>query len=197
MSDTSIDMIRNIDFLYGFIYECANLINNLYEYNNYDYLAIKLCNKFVLPIINITKNEYIKEYNKHIKDTKNKHIICLYLINICSERCIELSQDEYSKIKEFINNNIDTIDSILAPMHEFFDLYKEFYNHCCRSCDYCSRKNYSKCREFCEGNNIILKKIVKSYFNVGYIKFFYLLQKNIDQIISKKLNLYNEDKLFL
>ena len=44
MSDTFIDMIRNIDFLYGFIHECGNLINNLYEYNNYDYLAIKLCN---------------------------------------------------------------------------------------------------------------------------------------------------------
>ena len=24
-----------IDFSYGFIYECANLINNLYEYENY------------------------------------------------------------------------------------------------------------------------------------------------------------------
>ena len=30
MSDTFIDMIRNIDFLYGFIYECTDLINNLY-----------------------------------------------------------------------------------------------------------------------------------------------------------------------
>ena len=71
-------------------------------------------------------------------------------------------------------------------MHEFFDLYKECYNHCCCLCDYYSRKNYSKCTEFCEENNIILKEIVKSYFNIEYIKFFYLLQKNIDQIISKK-----------
>ena len=29
-----IKMIDNIDFLYGFIYECANLINNLYDYDN-------------------------------------------------------------------------------------------------------------------------------------------------------------------
>ena len=29
MSDDFIKMINNIDFLYGFIYECANLINNL------------------------------------------------------------------------------------------------------------------------------------------------------------------------
>ena len=39
----------------------------------------------------------------------------------------------------------------------------------------------------------ILKKTAKSYFNVEYIKFFYLLQKAIDQITSKKLNLYNEN----
>ena len=62
MSDTFIYMIRNIDFLYGFIYECADLINNLYEYNNYDHLAIKLYNEFVLPIIIIIKSEHIKEY---------------------------------------------------------------------------------------------------------------------------------------
>ena len=29
MSHDFIEMINNIDFLYGFIYECANLINNL------------------------------------------------------------------------------------------------------------------------------------------------------------------------
>ena len=27
-----IKMIFNIDFLYRFIYECANLMNNLYDY---------------------------------------------------------------------------------------------------------------------------------------------------------------------
>ena len=41
MSDDFIKMINNIDFLHGFIYECANLINNLYDYDNYDHLAIK------------------------------------------------------------------------------------------------------------------------------------------------------------
>ena len=31
MSDNFIKMIDNIDFLHGFIYESANLINNLYD----------------------------------------------------------------------------------------------------------------------------------------------------------------------
>ena len=63
-------MIDNIDFVYGFIYECANLINNLYDYDNYDH---------------ITKKEHIKEYNEHIKDiidnlesTKDIYSICSY-----------------------------------------------------------------------------------------------------------------------
>ena len=47
--------------------------------------------------------------------------------------------------------------------------------------------------EFCEEDSIILKETTKSYFNVEYINFFYLLQKAIDQIISKKLNLYDEN----
>ena len=92
MSHDFIKMIDNIDFLYGFIYECAILINNLYDYNNYDHLAIKLCSEFIMPILNITKKEHIKEYNEHIKNiidnlesTKNICIICLYLINICCE----------------------------------------------------------------------------------------------------------------
>ena len=54
MSDDLIKMIDNIDFLYGFIYECADLVNNLHDYSNYDHLAIKLCSEFVMPIINIT-----------------------------------------------------------------------------------------------------------------------------------------------
>ena len=29
-------------FLYGFIYECADLVNSLYDHNDYDHLAIKL-----------------------------------------------------------------------------------------------------------------------------------------------------------
>ena len=80
--DSFNDMICNIDFLYGFIYECTDLI---YDHNNYDNLVIKLCNEFVLPIIDITKNEHIKEYNTYIKDTKDINSICSYLIDICFE----------------------------------------------------------------------------------------------------------------
>ena len=78
--DSFIEMIRNIDFLYRFIYECTDLIYNLYDHNNYDNLNIKLCNEFVLSIIDITKNEHIKEYNTYIKDTKDIKSICSYLI---------------------------------------------------------------------------------------------------------------------
>ena len=131
VSDTFIGMIRNIDFLYRFIYECTDSRNNLYDHNNYDHLVIKLCDKFILPIINITKNEHIKEYNTYIKDTKDIYNICSYLINICSEICFELSRDEYSKIKEFVDNNIDIVEYILSPMHEFFDLSKKCYDSYC------------------------------------------------------------------
>ena len=84
-----------------------------------------------MPIIDITKNEHIKEYNTYIKDTKDISSICSYLIDICFEWYFELSRDEYSKIKEFIDNNIDTVESILAPMHEFFDLSKICYDSYC------------------------------------------------------------------
>ena len=114
--DSFIDMIRNIDFLYGFIYECTDLIYNLYDHNNYDHLVIKLCNEFVLPIIDITKNEHMKEYNTYIKDTKD-------INSISFEWYFKLSRDEYSKIKEFINNNIDTV--------EFFYLSKKCYDSYC------------------------------------------------------------------
>ena len=49
-------------------------------------------------------------------------------------------------------------------MHDFFDLYKKCYNNCCCICEHGE-------------DNIIQSKIIKSYFNVEYIKFFYLLQK--------------------
>ena len=165
-------MISNIDFLYGFIYECANLINNLYDYDNYDHLVIKLCSEFVMPIINITKKEHIKEYNKHIKDIKdtisalehNKDIfsICSYLMNICFERYFKLSRDEYLEIKKFIDSNIDIIESALAPMHDYFDLYKKCYDHYYFSCcNYHNKKvkyifpgNVHK--EFCEKNYKII-----------------------------------------
>ena len=55
MSDDFVKMIYNIDYSYGLIYECADLVNNLYDYSYYDHLAIKLCSEFVMPIINITK----------------------------------------------------------------------------------------------------------------------------------------------
>ena len=46
-------------------------------------------------------------------------------MNICCEGYFKLSQDEYSKIKEFIDNNIDIIESVFAPMNDYFDLYKK------------------------------------------------------------------------
>ena len=208
MCDAFIGMLRDIDLLYGFIHECAYLINNLYEHNNYDHLFKKLCDKFVLPIINITKHK--KEYNTHVKDTKDVDSICLYLMSICAEKYFKLTQDEYLKIKKFIDNNIDTVEAMLAPMHEFFDLSKKCYNsyyYYCYYCNYCycpcnchCKQNNRKCVcltdkyiEFCKEDSIIVKKFTKSYLNVEYIKYLYLLQKAADQIISKKLNPYDED----
>ena len=141
MSNDFIKMVNDIDFLYGFICECANLINNLYDYENYDHLVIKLCSEFVMPIINITKKRHIKEYNIYIKGTINvlKHnkyifIICSYLMNICCERYFKLTQDEYLEIKKFIDNNMDIIESAFAPMIDYFDLYKKCYSHYYCSC---------------------------------------------------------------
>ena len=149
--------------MYGFIYECADLINNLYEHNNYDHLVTKLCNEFVLPIIDITKNEHMKEYNTYIEDAKDVDNICSYLMNICSERYFKLSQNEYSKIREFIDNNIDTVETILAPIHKFFYLSKKCYNiYCYCPCNCHYKKNNKKCvcltnkyKEFCEEDSII------------------------------------------
>ena len=65
------------------------------------------------------------------------------------------------------------------------------------------QKNNRKCvcltdkySDFCEEDSIILKNTTRSYFNVEYINFFYLLQKAIDQIISEKLKVYDENKCF-
>ena len=180
MSHDFIEMINGIDFLYGFIYECANLVNNLDNYDNYNHLSVKLCDKFIIPIINITKKKHIKEYNEQIKNIidnlesiKDIYSICSYLMNICCEEYFKLSRDEYLEIKNFIDNNIDIIESTLAPMNDYFDSYKKCYNH-----SYCP----------CYYNNIyeeFHEKIIKSYFNIWYIKFFYLLQKDI------KLNIHN------
>ena len=143
-----IKMIDNIDFLYGFIYECANLINNLYDYDNYDHLAIKLCSE-LMPIINVTKKEHIKEYNEHIKNIidnlesiKDIYSISSYLMNICCEEYFKLSQNEYLEIKKFIDNNIDIIEFALAPMNDYFDSCKKCYSHYYCSCYYHKKKSY-------------------------------------------------------
>ena len=210
MHNDFIKMINDVDFLYGFIYECVNLINNLYKYDNYDHLVIKLCSEFVMSIINITKKEHIKEYNRHIKDTisaleHNKDIfsICSYLMNICCERYFKLSHDEYLKIKKFIDNNIDIIESAFAPMIDYFDLYKKCYSHY-----YCSCYNYhkKKVRNIFPGNEHreFHEKIIKLYFNIEYTKFLYLLQKkirlnknicNINIIIDIFMNLYDNSNI--
>ena len=184
MSHDFIKMVDNIDFLYGFIYECTNLVNNLDDYDNYNHLSVKFCNKFIIPIINVTKKEHIKEYNEHIKNIidnlesiKDIYSICLYLMNICCEEYFKLSSDEYLEIKKFIDNNIDIIESTFAHMNDYFDSHKKCYNH------------YYYCP--CYYNKEIIRifnpdeKIVKSYFDIWYIKFFYLLQKDI------KLNIRN------
>ena len=123
MSDDFIEMIDDIDILYGFIYECADLVNNLYNHYNYD-LAIELYCNFFLPIINITKDEHIKEYNEHVKNSKYINRNCSYLMDICFERYFELSRDEYTKIKKLIDSNIDMFESILASIYGFVDLYR-------------------------------------------------------------------------
>ena len=141
MSNDFIKMINDIDFLYGFIYECANLINNLYDYENYDHLVIKFCSEFFMPIINITKKKtyqrikYIYENTINaLKHNKYIFIICSYLMNICCERYFQLSQDEYLEIKKFIDNNIYIIESAFAPMVNYFDLYRKCYSHYYCSC---------------------------------------------------------------
>ena len=54
---------------------------------------------------------------------------------ICSKRYFKLTINEYSEIKEFMDNNIYIIESILAPMHEFFGLSKKCYNYCYCPCN--------------------------------------------------------------
>ena len=109
-------------------------------------MAIKLCSEFIMPIINITKKEHIKEYNKHIKNIIDNlesiidiYSICSYLMNICREEYFKLSQNEYLEIKIFIDNNIDIIESALAPMNDFFESCKKCYSHY-----YCSGYYYHK-----------------------------------------------------
>ena len=128
------------------------------------------------------------------------------------KKYFELSKDKYSKIKKFIDNNIDTFESILAPIHNLIDLCKKSYdNYCYYPYNYICIKNYNECicitdkySEFCEKKNYILKTITVSYFNVEYIKFFYLLQKvtklgisNINShiLINMFINLYDNSSI--
>ena len=91
-------------------------------------------------------------------------------MDICFERYFELSRNEYSKIKKFIDNNIDTFESILALTNSFANLY------CYYSFDFpilgCAHnfvninrhctKNYGKCVCIIERNSYVLKNIAKS-----------------------------------
>ena len=104
-------------------------------------------------------------------------------MNICCEGYFKLSRNEYLEIKKFIDN-IDIIESTLALINDYFDSYKKCYNHYYCQCYYNNNKKciciftQNKYEEFHE-------KIIKSYFNIWYIKFFYLLQKDV------KLNIHN------
>ena len=121
-------------------------------------------------------------------------------MNICCERYFKLSRDEYLEIKKFIDNNMDIIESALAPMHDYFDLYKKCYGHYYCSCyTYHTKKVFSdnEHKEFCE-------KIIKLYFNIEYTKFFYLLQKeiklnknirNTNVLIDIFMNLYDNSNI--
>ena len=93
-----------------------------------------------MPIINITKKEHIKEYNKHIKDIIDINSICSYLMNICREEYFKLSQNKYLEIKKIIDNNIDIIESALPPMNDYFDSCKKCYSHYYCSCYYYYKK---------------------------------------------------------
>ena len=123
-------------------------------------------------------------------------------MNICCEGYFK-SRDEYLKIKGFIDNNIDIIESTFAPMSDYFDLYKKCYGHYYCSCYYYHKKKVryifprNRYKEFHE-------KSIKSYFNIEYIKFLYLLQKdiklneniyNISVLINIFINLYDNSNI--
>ena len=61
-------------------------------------------------------------------------------MNICCEEYFKLSSDEYLEIKKIIDNNIDIIETTLAPMNDYFDSCKKFYSHCYCSCYYYHKK---------------------------------------------------------
>ena len=86
-------------------------------------------------------------------------------------------------------------------MNDYFDLYKKCYDHY-----YCLCYNYhkKKVRYIFPGNEHreFHEKIIKSYFNIEYIKCFYLLQKeiklnirNICVLINIFINLYDNSNI--
>ena len=106
---------------------------------------------------------------------------------------MKLTQDEYLKIKKFIDNNIDVTEYALAPIINYFDLYKKCYN-----------QYYCSCYNYVFENIEFREKIIKIYFNIEYIKFFYLLQKkvksnknicNINVLIDIFINLYDNSNI--
>ena len=116
-----------------------------------------------------------------------------------------MSQDEYLEIKKIINNNIDIIESTLAPMNDYFDLYKKCYGHYS-----CYNYHKKKVRYIFPGNEHkeFHDKIIKSYFNIEYTKehnrIHYLLQKeiklnknicNINVFINIFMNLYDNSNI--
>ena len=86
-------------------------------------------------------------------------------------------------------------------MNDYFDLYKKCYSHYYCLCYHYHKK---KVKNIFPGNEHreFHEKIIKLYFNVWYIKFFYLLQKevklnipNISVLINIFINLYDNSNI--
>ena len=77
-----------------------------------------------------------------------------------------------------MDNNIDIIESTLTPLNDYFDSCKKCYSHYYCLCYYYHKKKVI-CSFLQNRYKEFHKKIIKSDFNIYYIKFFYLLQKNI------------------
>ena len=90
---------------------------------------------------------------------------------VCAEKYFNLTQDEYLKIKKIIDNNICTVEAILKPMHEFFDLSKKCYDkYCYCPCNCHCKQNNRKCAcltdkyiEFCKEDSIIILKKLQNH----------------------------------
>ena len=99
---------------------------------------------------------------------------------------------------------MDIIESAFAPMVDYFDLYRKCYNHYYCSCYSHYYKKKVKNIFSSDEYNEFREKIIKSHFNIWYIKFFYLLQKdielnknirNINVLIDKFINLYDNSNI--